>query len=178
MLLTKPLPNIDIEGKKVEVKSWSKAKAILSEAEEENKSFWCTFVDNSFKHPSWWPLDKAVPTYNQVIVSSKATDIGIHTDVYKPKKAEVHTYLSCHHGLKHVILLPPKETELFPEGGKTPFPLRPSKDLVQQIITAGGYYFDLGPSHDGPLTLYVPKSWRHWLLNDAEWSVMIGASRF
>jgi hypothetical protein len=90
---------------------------------------------------------------------------------YKP----VDTYFSLARGLKHVIMLPPGQT-LFQ--GSQPFPLLPAYDVLEAILAAGGYIFDLEPiDRTTPSCLYIPKGWHHWLLGGSKWAVAYGGSR-
>ena len=41
------------------------------------------------------------------------------------------------------------------------------------------YFFKLEPVDDEQhVTLFTPKGWHHWLLGQAEWHLIFGASRF
>jgi hypothetical protein len=208
-------PNIDIKGENVKAKSLSNARRALLQANSAREMFWAALVVDSIDHPAWWPRAKKenvkccddgdVPNFNQVIIGSGETDIGIHIDnaprpccgeggkrdydmvdiddpQYKSclsagdNSVHVDTYITMARGKKHVIMLP-SGGNFF--GDKGPFPRNVDPDLMQKILDRGGYFFTLEPVDDDQhVTLFTPKGWHHWLLGKSSWHLIFGASRF
>eukprot|EP01006_Ploeotia_vitrea_P015910 TRINITY_DN46297_c0_g1_i1.p1 TRINITY_DN46297_c0_g1~~TRINITY_DN46297_c0_g1_i1.p1 ORF type:complete len:330 (-),score=24.38 TRINITY_DN46297_c0_g1_i1:27-992(-) len=178
------LPNIDVNGCRIQVPSWRSARESLLQAHAEGDVFWATSIVD-LQHPRWFDKKKEVAAFTQVIIGNAGAGIGIHFDHYKHKK--VATYVTIHMGVKHVLLLPPT-TEHTEDGTVSPaipdwvpkeFPVHPSPELLALVKEHKGYYFDLAPLADGePLTLYMPKGWLHWILCPADWSVVCGGSMF
>ena len=83
-------PNIDVNGENIKTKSLSNARRSLMQASSAGEVFWAALVVDSIQHPPWWPRPKKdtcaccddgdVPNFNQVIIGSGETDIGIHID--------------------------------------------------------------------------------------------------
>ncbi len=48
-------PNIDIEGKRVALHSFSQAKKLLLEHSDRDSTLWAAFNVLEIKHPRWWP---------------------------------------------------------------------------------------------------------------------------
>jgi hypothetical protein len=142
-----------------------------------------------------------VPNFNQVIIGSGPTDIGIHSDTtkvecveknfslvdrfdpqyancIKEKEIRVHvdTYFSIGKGKKHVIMLPPG-TNFFEPSARFPREFPP--ELVTEIVSRGGYVYSFQPIDENHLcTVFTPKGWHHWLLGMDDWHLIYGASRF
>jgi hypothetical protein len=208
-------PNIDINGENIKAKSLSNARRALLQASSAGEMFWAALVVDAISHPVWWPRPKRdncaccdegdVPNFNQVIIGSGETDIGIHIDnAPRPCRAgapardydmvdakdpqykaclsagdnsvHVDTYITMARGCKHVIMLP-SGGNFF--GDKSPFPRSVDPELMQKILDHGGYFFNLEPIDDQQhVTLFTPKGWHHWLLGKSEWHLIFGASRF
>eukprot|EP01118_Nematostelium_gracile_P011081 TRINITY_DN3897_c0_g1_i1.p1 TRINITY_DN3897_c0_g1~~TRINITY_DN3897_c0_g1_i1.p1 ORF type:complete len:353 (+),score=66.40 TRINITY_DN3897_c0_g1_i1:1-1059(+) len=170
------MPNIDINGSCQEVHSLNAAGHLLLQAHQNKETYWAAFSVNDMIQPKWWPNDRVVPGYTQIIVGRGATDIGIHTDVYGPQKIQVDTYITLCSGAKQVLMLPPNAGILSELPEK--FPLDISLELAKKIHDEGGYFFELKRRSDkGHVTLFVPKGWHHWLLGRSNWAVIFGASR-
>ncbi len=207
--------------------------------------YWAALVVDSIKHPLWWPRTDPslcvgrgdVPNFNQVIIGSGPTDIGIHIDSAKPvltpppslrdlslsdacdddqnagdliagvnhvnetpanatqnfdyvdpadgqyssclcdgPRVHVDTYFTVARGRKNVIMLP-SGGNFF--GEKVPFPRDLTPDLIESILSRGGYFFSLEAISDTQfLTVFTPKGWHHWLLGMTDWHLIYGASRF
>ena len=209
-------PNIDINGENIKAKSLSNARRALLQASCAREMFWAALVVDSIEHPVWWPRPKKenlrccddgdVPNFNQVIIGSGETDIGIHidnaprpccadgvahrdydmVDVEDPQyksclsdgenSVHVDTYITMARGAKHVIMLP-SGGNFF--GDKAPFPRNVDPELMKEILDHGGYFFTLEPVDDEQhVTLFTPKGWHHWLLGKSSWHLIFGASRF
>jgi hypothetical protein len=209
-------PNIDIKGENIKAKSLSNARRALLQASSANEMFWAALVVDAIDHPVWWPRPKKdncaccddgdVPNFNQVIIGSGETDIGIHidnapkpccggsgvardydlVDIDDPQythcltkagtPVHVDTYITMARGCKHVIMLP-SGGNFF--GEKTPFPRKVDPDLMHKILEHGGYHFKLEPiDAEQHVTLFTPKGWHHWLLGMSDWHLIFGASRF
>jgi hypothetical protein len=208
-------PNIDINGENIKAKSLSNARRALLQASSAGEMFWAALVVDAIAHPPWWPRprkdncaccdDGDVPNFNQVIIGSGETDIGIHIDnaprpctagapgrdydmvdaqdpQYKSclsagdNSVHVDTYITMARGCKHVIMLP-SGGNFF--GEKSPFPRSVDPELMQKILDQGGYFFNLEPIDDQQhVTLFTPKGWHHWLLGKSDWHLIFGASRF
>jgi hypothetical protein len=64
------VPNIDINGVRLEISSWKFARAALADAEESSTKFWATSVVPDLEHPKWYDPKRLVPTYDQIIVAN------------------------------------------------------------------------------------------------------------
>ena len=115
-------PKVDVAERGTGVCSWAEARRTLLAAKAAGERYWCTFVCQDMQHPRWWPKaaqgarglgpgPMSVPLYDQVIVGSGRTGIGIHRDVHGPHRRCVCTCLSLAKGVKHVMLLPPSCAE-------------------------------------------------------------------
>ena len=54
-------------------------------------------------------------------------------------------------------------------------------ELMQEILSNGGYFFELSARDEGRddlVTVFTPKGWHHWLLGLTDWHCIFGASRF
>ena len=171
------LPNVDINGENSEVKSWSQAARLLSQADNAKLPYWASFMAD-IEDPDWWPRKHPVPTYSNVIVGSGRSGIGIHIDVdnYNCTRVPVDTYLTLVCGAKYVIMLPPDQ-HMFEKD--QPFPDIIDAELARAVVDAGGYYFVMAPSaSDDFPSLYIPKGWQHWLIGAAPWHVVLGSSKY
>lgn len=166
-------------------------------------SCWAAVQLDGLQTPKWWNMRMkalkkvAVPTYDQIIVSSGFTDIGIHIDSFGKSKVPVDTYLTCICGMKLVIMMPPTTTSssvITTQFSKLrfPFPDLPvvsvedeefrmrMKDVIGIVNDVGGYCFLLKAVSDYQryATLFIPNGWHHWLLNLSSWTVLLSASQF
>eukprot|EP01103_Thecamoeba_quadrilineata_P011416 TRINITY_DN271_c0_g1_i1.p1 TRINITY_DN271_c0_g1~~TRINITY_DN271_c0_g1_i1.p1 ORF type:complete len:204 (+),score=32.93 TRINITY_DN271_c0_g1_i1:428-1039(+) len=180
------LPNVDINLRTVEIRSWAHARRELQEANLKKCAFWAAFSASDMEHPRWWTTKdlNPVPGYTQIIVGSGPTDIGLHVDQYGEKKIPVDSYLTLQSGAKKVLMLPPTRTfeewrERFGWNrvDKCPFP-EGDIELIKRVKDDGGFYFTIEPSKDGSVTLFVPRGWFHWLLGLTDWTLVLGGSRF
>ena len=157
---------------------------MLEDAHQNKATYWGAFnVAKHITNPKWWPKEKNVPGYTQVIIGSGPTDIGIHIDQFGCENAPVDTYITMFCGKKIVLMLPPNvNKEQFSEwfDKKAEFPKSLTREQFTRIKECGGYYFDLSSvsSGRGQITLFVPKGWFHWLLGQSEWAVIFGSSAF
>eukprot|EP00128_Syssomonas_multiformis_P005740 Colp12_sorted_trinity150504_noHs@11604 len=177
---TERVPNLDVDGTNVCIKSWSHARKVLEGLIDEPKTFWISFmVGDELTDPVWWPKANKVPTYSNVIIGSGGAGIGMHIDVdhYGPEPVPVDTYLCMQLGCKRAILLPPTQ-KIFKEND--PFPEEFTADLIENIQEAGGYVFDLmGHVGEGVTpTLFIPKGWFHCLIGVTDWHVVLTASKY
>lgn len=130
-------------------------------------------------YPPWWTKRaKPVPTFDQVIVSSGPSNIGIHLDTYGEGLRPVDTFITIVVGAKLVLMVPPteesKEFFLFHENLEFP----EFSQIHDQIKKLGGYLFEIHATEDQPMTILIPKGWYHWILNKTKWSLIISASQF
>ncbi|EKX35536.1 hypothetical protein GUITHDRAFT_146370 [Guillardia theta CCMP2712] len=176
-------PNIDINGVNFKAKSLSNARRTLLQADASGDMYWAALVVDSIKHPLWWPRKDRnvcvgvgdVPNFNQVIIGSGHTDIGIHIDnaprpssCSQPAPGEKIAYdmvdhkdpqysfcLSAGEESVHVdtyitMARGCKYVIMLPSGGnffgdKQPFPKDVDFETMSKIVNAGGYYFSLEP---------------------------------
>jgi len=121
--------------------SWADARRALQAADAAGDRYWCTFLCDRMKHPRWWPKGAkgsggvgpgrmGVPLYDQVIVGSGQTGIGIHRDVHGAGRRPVCTCLCLARGVKHVMLLPPTCAEPWLLAGGAP----PKAEAVQALV--------------------------------------------
>ena len=170
--------------------------------------------------PLWYPAGAIpIESYEHLIAGSRQSGIGMHRDRYVNRTAReqgggpanapdrpMSTYISLAKGVKHIILLPPTRhggelaERLGGDGCDTadgrrtsaqrPFPTHPPPSLLQQVVAAGGYWFDLAaPSLAAPfrnvsaaavpgMCVFIPAGWWHWILSDTEWHVAWSGSFF
>ena len=170
---SKAPPNLDIEFDTVEVGSNGEARRLLAQAARDGRTFWTAIHVPMMKHPPWWPARaKTVPGFEHMIVGCGDAGIGMHRDRYtggevtRPSTGErfVSTYLALGHGRKHVVLLPPtaegaRVAELLGgcgcddaygrrESQRAKLPARPHPEVLDAVIGAGGYWFDLEASRN------------------------------
>jgi len=106
----------------------------------------------------------------------------------------VSTYLAICEGAKLTLLLPPDQT-LLPAGGDPQLLLKPTRQLLEDVKAAGGYFFLLqdldedqggwpaaaaaahpGNGDNSATALYMPAGWYHWLVGLTDWHVVYGGS--
>ena len=182
------MPNIDVANASIKADSWGCVRRILRDAHAARQSYWAAFVVTDAKvDPEWWPSTDAVPTYDQVIVSSGASDIGCHQDNYGAARRPVDTYLTIVRGAKRVIMMPESAASCAfhalmhpePPHPHPPFPRDIASHVLAQLVAAGGFYFDLAPiDRHNHVTLFIPKGWHHWLECASDWAVVFSSSRF
>ena len=134
----------------------------LASADRDGKRFWAAIHVPGIEHPPWWPRNATpVPGFEHLIVGAHDAGIGMHRDRYCGDDTErlVSTYLALGRGRKHVILLPPGDASAQlaerlggegcdgaygrQESQRAKLPARPPPDLLEAVIAAGGYWFDL-----------------------------------
>lgn len=174
------VPNIDLAGENLCVKSFSHAAELLYGAVRDGRRFWTSMqADDEVIHPEWWPLDRLVPTYTNVLMTQGINiGIGLHVDVdhYAKKGAVIDTYLTLVVGIKQVLMLPPGDV---PQALSTlsAFPRALSKDTLRVIRAQKGFYFTLNACNR-PATLYIPRGWHHWLISTSPFTVAFTASKY
>ncbi|KAF8067234.1 ctr9 [Scenedesmus sp. PABB004] len=135
--------SVRVENVHVKLSSWDMAVAALADAEEARRPYWCSLIEQ-VQHPAWWPAGGHVPTYDQVIFGRGNASIGLHFDKDNAcaggTRTPVSTYLAICEGAKLTLLLPPGDTTL-PPGGDPGLLLRPTRQLLDDVRAAGGYYF-------------------------------------
>ncbi len=188
----------------------AEAAQAIGGAAAEGRRMWVAQLLPEMAHPPWWPVHAAsIPTYESLLVGGGATGVGMHRDRFvrdpsRPRGASERwmcTYISLARGVKHVLLLPPTPAGAQlaealggagcdePEGRRAspaaPFPSRPPPEVLERVVTCGGYWFDLGapsapsePDGGGSLCLFLPAGWWHWLVGDCAWHVAWSASFF
>ncbi|KAL1523709.1 hypothetical protein AB1Y20_018639 [Prymnesium parvum] len=165
--VTRAVPNIDVEGQTLGCASVGEARRRLAAAAAARERYWAA-VRAPIEHPDWWPGGNGaepVPGFEHLIVGEGASGIGMHRDRYveegRPDRL-VSTYLALGRGRKHVVLLPPSEEgQAVAEAlggigcdsayGRTKsqqaqLPTRPHPDLLERVVAAGGFWFDLDVS--------------------------------
>lgn len=196
------LPQICVVNRYEDPESESEARETLMRCEKWRQPFWLSLESNAVIHPAWWPAVEVdeVPAYRTIIAGARESGIGMHRDAYNCKL--VSTYITLGVGRKHVVLLPPTDegNELAlrrfqardPLAHPAPYdnqdkktcvrariPPCPSAELVDAVVKAGGYWFDLVPAADGcAATLFMPGGWWHWLAgaSECEWHVATSGS--
>ena len=160
-------PNVDVDFQSVECSSNGEARRVLASADRDGKRFWAAIHVPGIEHPPWWPRNATpVPGFEHLIVGAHDAGIGMHRDRYCGDDTErlVSTYLALGRGRKHVILLPPGDASAQlaerlggegcdgaygrQESQRAKLPARPSPDLLEAVIAAGGYWFDLEAAHE------------------------------
>ena len=188
------LPNCDVAGTRVSVSSLRDVRrALVAAAGSPGVAAWAA-APSPVLHPTWWPRDRAVPSYDQVIFSVRSASIGIHIDQAAPPAPPsadrrplepVATYLTLVSGTKRVLLLPPSATWLTEACAAEDRPEFPHGDaerdgaVLRRVVASGGYCFELRVQGDGDATtLYMPKGWWHWVVATSEAAVAYGGSRW
>jgi hypothetical protein len=143
------------------------------------QSWWTAFQISDMVHPVWWTKrGKPVPTFDQLIVSSGPSNIGIHLDTYGEGLKPVDTYITIVVGTKLVLMVPPSEDS------KTFFNFHENLEFPEfsqirgEIQKLGGYFFEISGSEEKSTTILIPKGWYHWILNKTSWSLILSASQF
>ena len=162
-------PNIDVDFESVECSSNGEARRVIASAASSGQVFWSAVHVPGIEHPRWWPRSAAaVPGFEHMIIGVGAAGIGMHRDRYcagggdgdgASSERLVSTYLALGRGRKHVVLLPPTEAarsvaeELGGDGcddtygrqrsQRAKLPARPSPSLLERVIGAGGFWFDI-----------------------------------
>lgn len=194
--------------------SLSEACGAIQQAATERRRLWMLTMLPEMPHPPWWPTRaRSISSYEQLIVGCGASSVGMHRDRFRPDRETsasswvatscerlMCTYISLAIGVKHVILLPPTpagaalaeqiggkdcdEPEQRRESARTHFPVRPPPAQLEEVVRAGGFWFDLGALGAGPeddegaMCLFLPAGWFHWLSADSDWHVAWSASFF
>jgi hypothetical protein len=120
-----------------------------------------------------WPRHATpVPGFEHMIIGAGEAGIGMHRDRYcEAGEQLVSTYLAIGRGRKHVVLLPPTADgaavaeklggcgcdDAYGRTGsqRAKLPPRPPPDLLEAVLSAGGYWFDIeavradGEAEDG-----------------------------
>jgi len=193
------LPKVYEEGHLETGDSEDEVRHALERCFSNGSSFWATCLCPGVTHPVWWPRRGApgkvdgdypgreVRSYDTLIVGVGASGIGMHRDGHEDRFVSTYLTLGC--GRKHVILLPPtaEGTRLAQElGGRhvgsetaesvPAFPTRPTPDVLEAVLAADGYWFDLVAEPGRGMTLFIPGGWWHWLEGASDWHVAWGGS--
>ena len=187
------LPYVYEGGESVEVgESEDEVRHALTRCFSTGGSFWTTCLVPQIEHPPWWPqgeLVHNVEAYSTLIVGVGSSGIGMHRDGHADRFVSTYLTLGC--GRKHVVLLPPTEegARLAKQlGGRDigadraasvpTFPARPRPEMLEAVLAAGGFWFDVAAeaASGQTLTLFIPGGWWHWLEGASEWHVAWGGS--
>lgn len=195
-----PLPQMCVGSRYEDPESQEEARATLARCTALRLPFWLSVESEAIRHPAWWPADASteVGAYQTIIAGHGASGIGMHRDAFNCHL--VSTYITVGIGRKRVVLLPPtaagnalavqrlraRDPLAHPDPTtagssvmrvRAAIPPRPSAELVDAILAAGGYWFVLGPSEDGrATTLFMPGGWWHWLAGDEESAFHVATS--
>ncbi|KAJ8905994.1 hypothetical protein NDN08_002494 [Rhodosorus marinus] len=173
------LPNVDINGENICVKSHPEALTLLRSAIDEKRPFWASVqADSEVAHPEWWPADRMVPTYTNILITQGETcGIGMHIDVdhYANSGPVIDTYLTIIKGSKQVLMFPPNGSKEHEQIGSSSLPKLLTKDQLERIVEGNGYFFTLS-ADPRPRTLFIPRAWHHWLVSTSSESIAFTSS--